>query len=184
MSSIAHLSLAEYDRIVRAGVFDQRRRVELIRGEIREMNPIGPQHEDVLERLTEWSYRLLPLDSVRIRVQDSVGLPGLESVPEPDLVWAVRRDYSRGRPTAEEILLLVEVAESSLPYDVGEKADLYAAADIADYWVVDLAARAIEVRRDPLGSRYRSLQTFTGTAEIRPLRFPDVILQPAMLWQD
>ena len=66
--------------------------------------------------------------------------------------------------------------------DTGEKAALYAAAGIADYWVVDVAARAIEVRRDPTGGRYRSLQTFTGNDEVRPLAVPEVASRPAPLW--
>ena len=185
MSTIARLTLADYDRMIEAGVFDQgrRRRLEFIRGEIREMNPIGSAHEDVVDRLNVWSTANLPEDRVRVRVQNSIGLPALETAPEPDLAWVVQRDYSRGRPTAEDVLLVIEVAETSLAYDTGEKAELYAAAGAADYWVVDVAARAIEVRREPVGGRYRSLQTRSGDDEVRPLAMPELALRPSALWE-
>ncbi|MFH1268413.1 MAG: Uma2 family endonuclease [Planctomycetota bacterium] len=184
MSTIARLSLAEYDRMVETGVFDQgqRRRLEFIQGEIREMAPIGSLHEEVVDRLTEWSFRELPEGKVRVRVQNSIGLPELESAPQPDLAWVGRRDYTQGRPVASDVLLVIEVAESSLAYDCGEKADLYAAAGIKDYWVVNLPDRSIEVRRDSGTGRYRSLQTYTGDDEVRPLAMPEIAIRPSALW--
>lgn len=182
MSTIARLTLGEYDRMIEHGVFDRQRRLEFIRGEIREMNPIGPEHEDILDLLTSWSFEHLPKGRVRVRIQESIGLPGLESAPQPDLVWAVQGDYRRRRPAAGEVLLLVEVADSSLEYDAGEKAALYAEAGIADYWVVNIPDRSIEVRRDPEGNRYRTLQAFAGDEEARPLAFPELVLRPSMLF--
>lgn len=186
MSSPAHLSLADYDRMLGAGVFDRggRQRLEFVRGEIREMTPIGPAHEEIVERLTEWSYGHLPRDRGRVRVQDSIGLPALESAPEPDIAWVARRNYSRSRPSPQDVLLVIEVAESSLAYDTGEKADLYAVAGIGDYWVVDLAAHHIEVRRDPHDGHYRSLTIYTGQSPIHPLHFPRIALHPGTLWDE
>lgn len=134
MSTVARLSVEEYDRIIATGVFDHpvRRRVELVRGEIRDMNPIGPLHEDAVDLLAEWSFDSVPRMKVRVRVQNSIGLPELDTVPEPDLAWVRRRAYSRGRPTPRDVLLVIEVADTSLAYDTGEKADLYAAASIGD----------------------------------------------------
>jgi Uma2 family endonuclease len=185
MSTIARLTLAEYDRMIQCGVFDhgQRRRLEFIRGEIREMPPIGSDHETILDRLTEWSFDNLPKKKVWVRVQNSIGLPDLESAPEPDIAWVARRNYSRGRPTAADVLLVIEVAESSLQYDRGEKADLYAEAGIVDYWIANIPARAIEVRRDPEGGHYRTTRTYSGQDELRPLSEPSVVLRPAMLWE-
>ena len=185
MSTIARLTLAEYDRMIECGVFDhgQRRRLELVRGEIREMPPIGSDHEEVVDRLVEWSFGSVLKRRVRVRVQESIGLPGLESAPEPDIAWVVRRNYSRGRPTAADVLLVIEVAESSLAYDRGEKADLYAEAGIADYWVVNIPARTIEVCRDPEGGHHRTMRTYSGQEELRPLSEPSVVLRPAMLWE-
>ncbi|OHB69596.1 MAG: hypothetical protein A2V70_13060 [Planctomycetes bacterium RBG_13_63_9] len=171
--------------MIEAGVFQgpQRCRLEFVQGEIRQMAPIGPVHEVVVDRLVEWSFENLPKSIAWVRVQNSIGLPSLESAPEPDLAWVVRRDYSDGRPTAEDVLLVIEVAETSLAYDIGEKADLYAAAEIADYWVVDCATRAIEVRRDPVAGRYRSLRTHTGNDAVHPLAMPEMELRPSTLWE-
>lgn len=185
MSTLAHLTVAQYDRMIQAGVFDQRQRerLEFIRGEIREMNPIGSLHEVIVDRLMEWSIESRPKSEIWVRVQNSIGIPLLESAPEPDLAWVARRDYSGGRPTAEDVLLVIEVAETSLAYDTGEKAALYAAAGIADYWVVDVAGRVIEVRRDPVAGRYRSLKTHTGDDPLSPLAVADVVLHPSTLWE-
>jgi len=186
MSTTAHVTLTEYDRMIACGVFDaaQRRRIELIRGELRDMNPIGSRHEVVVDRLNEWSIKNLPEGTAWVRIQNSIGLAELESAPEPDVAWVARRDYSRGRPVGRDVLLVIEVAESSLAYDCGEKAELYAAAGIADYWVVNLRDHTIEVRRDPVDGRYRTLRTHAGNEEVRPLAVPSVILTPAGLWPD
>lgn len=185
MSTVARLTLADYDRMIAAGVFDhgRRRRLEFIRGEIREMTPIGPQHSEAVQRLAEWSVEALSGKNIRAWVQDAVRLRAVESRPQPDIAWVSRRDYSEGLPAAEDVLLVIEVAESSLAYDTGEKAELCAAAGIADYWVVDVAGRAIEIRRDPVGGRYRSLKTHTGDDEVHPLAMPEVALRPSALWE-
>ena len=184
MSQIARFSIAEYDRMIDGGVFDPRdqRRIELIRGELREKCDLGPFHEHVADRLNEWSIRTPPEGKFRIRVLNSLGLPDLESVTEPDIAWVAPRDYSQARPTAADVFLLIEIAEESLSYDTGEKADLYAAGGIQDYWVVSIPDRSIEVRRDPSGGRYRSLTTFTGDDEVRPLAIPEIALRPSQLW--
>ena len=184
MSTSAQLSLAQYDRMIAGGVFEPRdgRRLEFIHGEIREMTPIGSEHEVAVDWLTEWSFRSLPVDSVWVRVQNSIGLPELDSAPEPDIAWVARRDYSQGRPEADDVLLVIEVADSSLDYDRGTKADLYSSAGIADYWVVNIPERTVEVRRDPGPTHYRSLQTYRGDEELCPLAAPSAVLRPALLW--
>lgn len=184
MSTVARLSLSQYDRMIEHGVFDQgpRQRLEFIRGEIRAMTPIGSQHEEVVDRLTDWSAQVLREKGIRFRVQNSLGLREVESAPEPDIAWVVKRDYTHGRPEPSDVLLVIEVAASSLAYDTGEKADLYAAAGIGDYWVVDLESRLIEVRREPVAGRYRSMQSFSGESEIHPLKLPEATLRPTLLF--
>ena len=184
MSTSFQWTLADYDRMVKAGLFDgpDRKRVEFIRGQVREMSPIGPLHVEVVMRLNRFSCSALSEEKASVSVQSPVRLAGVQSGPEPDLVWLAPRDYSQSLPAAEDVLLLVEVADTSLEFDRGEKCDLYAGAGIADYWLVDLIARVVEVRRDPLGGHYRSLQSYSGDQEVRPLRFPEVALRPAMLF--
>lgn len=181
MSTIARFSLAEYDRIVESGAFDQRR-LELIRGEIREMTPIGPEHEDVLDQLNVWSVESVSPRKARVRVQQSIGLLELDCAPEPDIAWVAPRRYSTGRPQAADVFLIIEVADSSLAYDRGDKAAMYAQAGIADYWIVNLRDRVVEVYRDPQSDGYREVSIYRDQDEVRPLAFPDVILWPATLW--
>jgi len=184
MSPVARLSLEQYDLLIQSGAFDARQRVrmELIHGELRDMAPIGPLHDEVVSRLTHWSIRAIDENRIRVRVQGAVGLPPVQSVPEPDVVWVAAKDYSAARPVPPEILLVIEVAESSLAYDTSEKARLYAAAEIPEYWVVNLPERSLEVRRDPASGHYRSLQTFSRDQEVQPLAAPSATLRPAMLW--
>jgi Uma2 family endonuclease len=180
----AKLSLDEYLRMVEAGIFSRRgkKRVELIRGEIREMSPIGNPHEEALSNLVDWSYRVVPQE-VKIRVQCSIQLPLAKSAPEPDLVWAIRRSYQREKPGPADIHLLVEVADTSLAEDTGEKAEIYAAAGIHDYWVVNIPDQVVEVRRDPRPTGYASLTKYFGPQEIRSLAFSGVVLITDTLWQ-
>ena len=186
MSTIARLSLEEYDRMIESGVFDRttRRRLEFIKGEIREMTPIGSMHEVVVDRLTEWSLRNLPEGRVWVRVQNSIGIPELESAPEPDVAWVARRDYSQSRPTGADVLLIVEVANSSLSYDRGEKAALYATAGINDYWVVNLRDGRVEVHRDPSDGEYRSIELLVDDNMVQSLAMPDMALRPRDLLQE
>jgi Uma2 family endonuclease len=186
MSTVTHLTIAEYDRMIAAGAFDPREqnRLELIHGELREMTPIGSEHEVIVDFLTEWSFSKLPRKKVWVRVQNSIGIPALDSAPEPDLAWVARRDYSRGRPTAKDVLLVIEVSESTLRFDLGAKAELYATAGISDYWVVDIAAHSVVVHRDPVDGRYCSVRTCRESDEIRPLQVPEVRLCPASLWHE
>ncbi|MBM4088516.1 MAG: Uma2 family endonuclease [Planctomycetes bacterium] len=182
MSTAARLTVAEYNRMLHAGVFDSGRRVEFIAGEIRNMTPIGPEHESAVDRLVQWSFRHVDDGSLLIRVQQSLGLAEPESVPQPDLTWVRQGDYNRARPTVKDVFLVVEVAETSLAYDLGEKADLYAVAGVQDYWVVDCRSRRIVVHREPGTSGYRSVRDYGHNDPVSPLCRPHVMLLPRTLF--
>ncbi len=184
MSAIAKLSVAEYERIVATGVFDGRnhRRIELIWGELREMSPIGSEHAMIVDWLNEWSIDNAPRERVWVRVQNPVAFLPEDSEPQPDVVWAKRQNYSGHHPSANEILLLIEVADSSLENDRGEKARLYATAGVMDYWIVNLIDRTVEVRRDPKDGRYRSVQPLAAGAAIQPLAIPELQLGVDLLF--
>ncbi len=146
----AKLSLEEYERMIEAGVFaGPRRRLELINGEIRQMSPIGDPHAEVVDRLEEWGHDCTRGKRIRVRVQNAIRLPHAASSPEPDGSWVVKRNYWGGKPGPKDILLIIEVADSSLEEDTGEKGVLYAEAGIREYWVVNLRDRNVEVRREP-----------------------------------
>ncbi len=184
MSTIARLTLAEYDRMIAAGVFDDRegRRLELIRGELREMTPAGTEHEDLIGWLDDWSHAVVPPDRVGIRIEKSVDLGDQQSVPEPDVAWVVKRNYRHARPTVTDVLLIIEVADSIMEYDRGEGASLYVEAGIVDYWIVNNPQQCIEMYREPEGGRYRSVQVFRREEEVRPLALPEAVLRASMLW--
>ncbi|MEM9586089.1 MAG: Uma2 family endonuclease [Planctomycetota bacterium] len=103
---------------------------------------------------------------MKVHVQSDVVL-GV-SQPVPDLVWMTRRRYLRQLPGPRDIHLVIEVADSSLAYDLGEKAELYASQKIAEYWVVDCKARQIHVHEQPTGSRYQSVGQATVGDSLSP----------------
>ncbi len=182
MVTDARFAIEDYDRIVETGVLDGRR-IEFIEGRICEMAPVGSKHESAVDQMTRWSYRSVDGDLVLIRIQQSLGLPLHGSAPEPDLAWVRNGDYTQSRPTADDALLVVEVAETSLDYDLGEKANLYAGAGIRDYWVVDCQNRRLIVHREPSGSGYSSVKEVSGEEAVSPLSHPAVSLLPETLFE-
>ena len=185
MSTVTRITVADYDRMIAEGAFEggpKRQRIELIDGELRPMSPIGPIHEDIVDALTDWSAENLPRQTARVRIQNSIGIPELDSAPHPDVVWVRRKSYRSGRPLPCDVLLVIEVSDSSLDYDRGDKANKYAAAGIEDYWVVNIPECCVEVFRKPESGSYRSREVFTVPNEIRPLAFPQVALPSAILF--
>ena len=170
---------AEYDRMIQRGVFDARaqRRLEFIRGEILEMTPIGTPHQEVVARLVSWSAPILVAGEARLWVQSSPGFPELESAPQPDVAWVAERNYWSSRPTAADVLLVIEVAETSLQYDRGEKADLYAEAGVPEYWIVNLVDDELEVHREPARGEYRRRTTHRRGSRVSPQAWPDLEIE-------
>lgn len=148
-------SVAEFNRLNDAGFFAPEARLELIEGTIIEMAPIGPDHGEQVNRLTnELAYRLYK--KAIVSTQNPVQL-GSHSAPQPDLaVLRWRDDFYHGRlPQPDEVLLLIEVADSSLDYDRNTKLPLYARFHIPELWLVNLPERAVEVYREPQDNRYK-----------------------------
>lgn len=184
MSTLAHISLSQYEVMVDAGVFSgkQPQRIELIRGEIRQMNPIGTRHAYTVDLLNDWSNDVVPKDQVLIRCQATLRISALDSSPQPDLMWLARKDYSRQHPEPRDVFLLIEVAEDSLRYDLGEKAKLYADSGIQEYWVVDVDQQAIHVHRQPQASGYASVTVFVEDQIVTALQFSQITLTATQLF--
>ena len=174
MSTIAHFTLAHYEHMVEVGSFSGpfRKRVELLRGEIVEMSPIGTEHAETIDRLMEWSISVTTKQPVRIRIQNPIRIPANDSEPEPDVAWVTRKNYSDRHPEPQETLMIVEVADTSLAVDRGEKLSVYAEAEIADYWIVNLLDRQIEVYRNPSGKTYQSSTIYRDKKPYSLWRFP------------
>lgn len=155
MSTTLKLSIEEYNCMVEMGAFDHlNRSIELVRGEIREMNPAGPLHNDLIAFLTDWSYQTTDRSRIRITVQAGLELAGQQSCPEPDLLWLRAGRYRDRHPTAADVKLAIEVSDSSLIKDLGEKVPLYAEAGIPECWIVDALGQCIYVYRNPIQGRY------------------------------
>lgn len=184
MTGIAHFSLPHYEHMVAVGAFSGQfeKHVELLRGEIVTMSPIGPPHCLVVTRLARWSYAVAPQHQFEVFTQGSIRIPISDSEPEPDLTWVIQGDYSQRHPEPLEVALLVEVAESSLDTDRVIKLGIYAEAGIVDYWIVNLIDRQIEVYRNPAGRDYQEKQVYRGDAPISPLALPTAILQASRLF--
>ena len=167
---------AEYHRMAEVGILRKHDRVELIKGEIVEMSPIGRRHKAFVGNLNQLlAVRLA--GRALVWVQSGIVLAD-DTEPEPDLSVLRRRPvpYKEREAHAEDVLLLIEVAESSLAYDRSTKLRLYAAAGIPEYWVVDCAAESIEVHRTPDAGGYRDASRVTGAATVSLQAFPDVAL--------
>lgn len=145
----------EYYAMARAGILDEDDRVELIEGEIVRMTPIGSRHAACVDRLTRILSGFAGPDEI-VRVQNPVRLGDL-SEPEPDLALLKGRDdfYARRHPGPEDVLLIVEVAETSLEFDLGRKLPLYATSGVPEVWIVDLDGDRIEAHHGPAQEGYR-----------------------------
>ena len=167
----------EYERLIEAGFFQPGDPVELVGGQLIVAEPQGCGHFTAI-RAAEEALRAAFGPGWEVRGQAPLALDE-ESLPEPDVavVPGSFRDYVVGHPSRP--VLVVEVSESSLALDRAHKGSLYARAGLADYWIVNLVDRVLEVYRDPsrdpvapFGWRYRSVEVLGLAASISPLALP------------
>lgn len=169
LAAVRHLfSLEEYHQMGRTGIFGEDDRVELIEGEIVEMTPIGSGHAATVNRLN----RLLSSqagEQAIVTVQNPLSIPGegaaVDSEPQPDLMLLAPRDdfYAAGHPTPEDVLLLIEVADTTLAFDRDVKLPVYARGGVGEVWLVNLQEGLVEVHRDPVQGSYRwTRRAFAG----------------------
>lgn len=166
----------EYERIVEAGILGPADRVELIEGEIVEMAAIGSRHAACVRKLQV----LLTEANAQMSVQQPIRLDDL-SEPEPDLALVRPRDdfYASAHPGPTDVLLVVEVSDTSFPADLASKLPLYAAAGIAEAWVVDLRGDRVLVHREPSANGYRRVSEHGPGHHVSPAAFPDLSLAVA-----
>ncbi len=169
-------SVDEYARMAEAGILAEGDRVELIEGDIVHMPPVGSQHAAPVKRLNHFLGRQVG-NRALLSVQDPIRLDDF-SEPEPDIALLRPRDdfYAAAHPGPDDVLLLVEVSDSSASFDRGVKLPLYASHGIREVWIVDVGSRAIEVCRNPRGREYRD-RSLLRDGEISPLAFPDLVLR-------
>lgn len=170
----AQITLERYHRMVDAGIWEDCR-VELLNGVVVEMAPGGILHASKRTKAQNDLIRLLG-DRAIVRVGAPITLPN-GSEPEPDLaiVQPLEEIYDQHHPYPENIFWVIEYSSTSLEKDLGVKAEIYAAATIAEYWVVDLLRNVLIVFRDPVGGAYQFRAEFM-TGNITPLAFPEMAI--------
>jgi len=166
------ISADRYQKMVAAGVLTKYDRVELIDGDMINMAPIGTQHSAATARLTRL-FVLSAGDAAIVSPGGSIKL-GEYSVPQPDLMLLKPRDdyYSAQIPTASDVLLLVEISDSSLAFDQGAKRALYARHGVSEYWVVDVMGRRVYVYSEPAADAYSRALACTDDDVVSPQRLP------------
>ena len=160
------LTVDDFAKMCEAGILGSDDRVELIDGELVEMPPIGPPHAGIVNELANVLPGLVGPDA-RLRVQSSVQLTRYTQ-PEPDLA-VVSRDphrYLKRHPQPADILIAIEVADSSLAFDRNEKMPRYAAAGVPEAWLVDVQARTVTVYTEPDASGYGTVRTVAWTEDV------------------
>ena len=165
-------TVAEYHQMAGAGIFGEDDRVELLEGEVVEMAPIGSRHAACVKRLNRL-FQEQAAERVIVAVQDPVRL-GQLSEPQPDLaLLRPRHDYyASGHPGPEDVLLIVEVAETTAAWDRQHKVPLYASAGVAEVWLVDLGAGVVEACREPAGGAYAVVRRAGAGETLTPLALP------------
>jgi len=172
-------TVEEYQRMGRAGIFSEDDRVELIEGEIVEMTPIGSRHAACVKRLNSlFSSRLG--ERAIVSVQDPLNI-GARSEPQPDLMLLEPRldFYAHAHPEPKDVLLIVEVADTSLDYDRKIKIPLYAQASIPEVWLVDLNTSTVELHLDPSPQGYKQVRSVRQGESLAPQAVPGLVLAVA-----
>jgi len=169
-------TMEEYYRLAEVGILRPRERVELIEGEIVQMSPIGLRHAASVVALTR-RLILAAGDRARLSPQNPVRLLG-DTEPEPDIALIRPRAdrYVRAPIGPRDVLLLVEVADTSYRYDRYVKLPLYARTRVREVWIVDLLHDVIEIHRRPSRDRYTSFAQVGPGGTVSPAAFPDIVL--------
>lgn len=153
-------TVGQYHQMIESGILTDRDRVELLNGEILEMSPVGRRHAACADRLTELLIVQLVGKAI-VRTQNPIRLSD-DSEPQPDIAVLRRRDdfYAAGHPQADDIFLVIEVADTTIEFDREIKIPTYAQENIPVVWLVDLNAEVVEVFQEPTSQGYRNRQRF------------------------
>lgn len=165
-----------FEAAAAAGVFGEKERVELLDGEVYEMAPIGNRHWVTTTRA---QYALMERLARRalVSIQNAVVLGDLTE-PQPD-ISVIRpgfERYTEANPGIDDVLLLIEVADTTLVFDRRKKIPLYARAGVSEAWIVDVNGETIEVYRDPGPDGYRDVRSYHRGDVISLLAFPDLTI--------
>ena len=169
------LNVDAYHRMAKAGILRENDRVELIDGELIDMAPIGQDHAATVNGLNR-AFFLACGERAIVSVQNSLRLDRFNEVQPDVMLLRPRADnYRTGAPPGPaDVLLLVEVSDTTLRYDRTVKLPLYARAGIAEMWIVDLRRRAVDIHRIPEGERYTVIEAHGPDATVALSQAPDI----------
>ena len=167
-------TVAEYYRMAEAGILHHTERVELIEGEVLVIAPLGHRHAGVMRRVARLFHHAAR-DAVTVSVQNPIHL-GERSEPQPDIAILRFRedDYLDAHPGPDDILLVIEVSDTTLAYDVAVKVKLYADANIPETWVMNLPGDCLEGFSEPGPQGYARHTTYRRGERISPASRPDL----------
>lgn len=167
-------TVEEYYQMAEAGILGPEERVELIEGHIIPMAAKNPPHSAITKHTADY-LRDLVKGVADIRIQEPIHINS-HSEPEPDIavVRTAPRNYVDRHPTPEEVFLIIEVADSTLNFDRKNKAAIYAKAQIADYWVIDVRQKQIFVFREPTPIKYQHETVWDANTALVILQFPHI----------
>ena len=174
--SIHRFNVKEYHRLIESNILHEDDRVELVEGRIIDMTPIGSKHAACVSRLNELFSEKLQKRAI-VNIQNPVSLTEY-SEPEPDITIIKRRPdfYAEQLPQPEDVLLIIEVADSSLEYDCETKIPLYAKANIKEVWLVNLIENIVQIYNEPTPEGYNIMMKRRYNQKISPGNFPDITL--------
>ena len=161
-----------------AGILSADERVELVRGVVREMSPKNRAHVIATNRVCD-ALRKKLAGRARVYQEAPLRVPSIDSEPEPDVMVCSNPDLDAYGTESMKPILVIEIAGSSLAYDLEIKSTLYAEAGVPEYWVVNLVDRVLEVFRDPGEAGYRRRITLKPDQTVSPEAWPDVELMVA-----
>jgi Uma2 family endonuclease len=166
----------DYYKMIELGILPNHERAEIIEGELIKKMPIGDRHGFVVDTLARLFFKNVD-DETLVRVQNPVRLNDY-SAPEPDLVLADLRKFDgRRHPRPAEIILIVEVSDSTLKYDRDTKLSLYAEAEIYEVWIVNLQNDIIEVHQNPSNGIYQLAKIFKRGEKVQSEILPHLSLE-------
>jgi Uma2 family endonuclease len=167
----------DYHKMIDAGVFVGNSNYELIEGEIVKKMTVGNYHISCVNRLTMLLASKLSGKAI-VSVQNPVIVSDI-SEPEPDVtLFKFREDfYASRKATAEDVLLLIEVSDSTVSYDRSVKVRLYAEAEVHEVWLVNLPRQILEVYTEPISGKYKVVKKYEKTQTVSPKLLPEIKLK-------
>src|SRR5581483_4963874 len=172
-------TLEEFERLTELGVLSEDDRIELIGGELVPMSPKGNRHEVVRDELQNWIMRRLP-ETLRLSSEIGWRPPGAHTYVEPDLLICPM-EFKGVTVAPPDVLLAIEVAQSSLRFDTTTKARLYGALGVREYWVVNAKTLVTRVHREPIALGYKSVEDVAPDVALTPLLVPALTIRLADL---